>query len=168
MELPEFKYSPNAYKLDIIVKENIVCECCGEKREYRYDGPFYTEEEIEDICPWCIKNGKASEKFDGEFQDSASVDDVENESAIIEVSQRTPGFYAIQQENWLAHCNDLCAFIGYAKPELVKPIIDDLIEDIEDNGFDVDEVVKSLKKEELEGYVFQCLHCKKHRIYFDD
>ena len=49
MELPEFKYSPNAYKLDIIVKENIVCECCGEKREYRYDGPFYAEEEIEEI-----------------------------------------------------------------------------------------------------------------------
>lgn len=168
MELPTFKYNPNAYKLEIIAKETITCECCGEKRDYRYDGPFYAEAEIEDLCPWCIKSGKAAEKFEGEFQDAASVDGVENEAAIIEVSQRTPGFTGIQQENWLAHCDDLCAFIDYANPDLVKPILDDLIEDIADSGFEVEEVVKRLKKEALDGYVFQCLHCGKHRIYFDD
>ncbi|WP_298151386.1 CbrC family protein [Flavobacterium sp.] len=168
MELPTFKYHPNAYTLEIISEDDIVCECCGAPSPYRYNGPFYTVDEIEDLCPWCIKNGKAAEKFGGDFQDPAAVDGVENESAIVEVSQRTPGFDAIQEANWLAHCDDLCAFVGYANPELVAPILDELMDDIEDSGFDVAEMVKGLKKEALDGYVFQCLHCGKHRIYFDD
>ena len=55
--LPEFKYNPNALKLEIIIKREAVCPVCNEKREYVYDGPFYSEEEVEDICPWCIKDG---------------------------------------------------------------------------------------------------------------
>jgi uncharacterized protein CbrC (UPF0167 family) len=72
--LPEFKYNPNALKLEIIVKGEAECPVCNKKREYAYEGPFYSAEEVEDICPWCIKDGSAAAKYDGEFQDSASCD----------------------------------------------------------------------------------------------
>src|SRR5262245_55079291 len=101
MQPPIFKYNPNAYKLEIIKKENIVCTVCNQQREYVYDGPFYSEEDVENICPWCISDGSAAKKYDGTFQDEASIEDVDNEIAIDEVLHRTPGYSAWQQEEWL-------------------------------------------------------------------
>ena len=98
----------------------------------------------------------------------ASVDEIENIDALNEVCLRTPGYFGIQQEVWLSHCQDLCSFIGYANPNLVKPILDELHKDIDDLGLNVDEVIDSLKNEELDGYVFKCQNCGKHRIHLDD
>ncbi|WP_458787851.1 CbrC family protein, partial [Vallitalea sediminicola] len=75
-------------------------------------GPFYAIEEVENICPWCIKNGKASEKYDGMFQDDQSCDKVNKEEYLDELVHRTPGYCGWQQEYWLSHCGDFCAFIG--------------------------------------------------------
>lgn len=168
MELPEFKYNPNAYKLKIIRKKNIVCECCGNKSEYCYDGPFYSIDDIEKICPWCISNGSASKKFDGKFQDDESVDECENLEAVEEVTKRTPGYSGWQQEVWLAHCDDLCAFTGFAKSKQIKEYIEDLKEDLENSGYgDIDELMEGIEEEALGAYLFECLHCGKHRIHID-
>ncbi|WP_251652187.1 CbrC family protein [Paenibacillus glycanilyticus] len=68
MELPKFKYNPEPIKLEVIRKEESVCPVCSKEREYIYIGPFYSIEDVENICPWCIADGKAAEKYDGEFQ----------------------------------------------------------------------------------------------------
>ncbi|EGM59721.1 hypothetical protein SFJ1713_4195 [Shigella flexneri SFJ17B] len=77
----------------------------------------------------CIADGSAAEKFAGSFQDDASIEGVEFEydeedefagikntypdEMLKELVERTPGYHGWQQEFWLAHCGDFCAFIGY-------------------------------------------------------
>ncbi|WP_273324215.1 CbrC family protein [Vallitalea guaymasensis] len=47
---------------------------------------------------WCIKNGKASEKYDGMSQDDQSYDKVNKEEYLDELVHRTPGYCGWQQE----------------------------------------------------------------------
>ncbi|EEM02735.1 hypothetical protein CN568_02045 [Bacillus pseudomycoides] len=117
VQLPTFKYNPNALELGIIKKEFTTCSVCKNEREYVYSGPFYSIERVESICPWCIANGNASKKFDGEFQDPHSCEEVSDEEKVKELIHRTPGYGGWQQEYWLSHCNDFCAFIGYVEWE---------------------------------------------------
>ncbi|WP_425565266.1 CbrC family protein [Sphingobacterium kyonggiense] len=45
-----------------------MCSACNEERHLKYDSSFYSVEEPEYICPWCIKNGEAAETFEGEYK----------------------------------------------------------------------------------------------------
>ncbi|MDR2834638.1 MAG: CbrC family protein [Bacteroidales bacterium] len=178
MELPKFKYSPNAYKIGVFENEEGTCSVCGEKRNVKYTSSFYSTEDPEYICPFCIANGKAAEKYEGEFNDYAGIEGVSpdpnaskpaiSKELLLEVSERTPSYNSWQQEVWLSHCNEPCAFIGYADGETIKPFIDELEDDIENNGYDKDEVLEFLSKNSsMVGYLFQCLHCGKHRLHID-
>lgn len=73
-------------------------------------------------------------KFDGEFQDVANVDSVSDSQKLDELIHRTPGYCGWQQEYWIAHCDDYCAFVGYVGcvgwKELVEMGIDNEIEKI--------------------------------------
>lgn len=69
MELPEFKYHPNPIATGAIKTSDETCECCGRERGDIYTSTLYAEEEIEFICPWCIADGSAANKFDGLFSD---------------------------------------------------------------------------------------------------
>ena len=53
-----------------------------------------------------------SKKFAGEFQDSASCDNVNNKDFLDELCHRTPGYKGWQQEYWLAHCGDFFKKMG--------------------------------------------------------
>lgn len=178
MELPKFKYSPNAYTLDLFEEEEGTCSVCNENRELKYSSSFYSIEEPEYICPWCIADGKASEKFDGEFNDYCGIEGVspdpnDAESTIpkellLEITNKTPSYNSWQQEVWLTHCNEPCAFTGYADAATIEPIIDELIEDIEDNGYDPEEIKDNLSKDgSLVGYLFQCINCGQQRLHVD-
>ena len=77
MKKYEFKYHPDplgtgAFKND----QTVVCSCCGKETAVYYTGPFYSVEDVGKLCPECIGSGRASEKFDGEFQDGESTDSV--------------------------------------------------------------------------------------------
>lgn len=111
MTLPTFKYNPDPVSLNVIKKEPTTCPVCEKERDYVYHGPFYTVEDVEGICPWCIKDGSAAKKYDGTFQDDASCDDVDQEEYIDELIFRTPGYRGWQQEYWLSHCGDFCAIV---------------------------------------------------------
>jgi uncharacterized protein CbrC (UPF0167 family) len=180
--LPEFKYHPNpietgAFKTDKTVK----CDCCRQMTDVYYEGSFYCIENIDYLCPFCIASGKAAEKFDGEFQDYASIEGISpnpsepntfnNKEAIEEVTKRTPTYNSWQQQVWLAHCDDLCAFIGYVGWNEIKDKVNefaDLQSDIQDYNFSTDDLSKYLfNNGSLQGYLFQCLHCKKYRLYMD-
>ena len=179
MELPNFKYSPNAYNIDVFEEIEGVCSVCNQTRQLKYDSSFYSMEEPEYICPWCIADGSAANKYDGEFNDAIGIEtpfgyETDNEvkrsfdSKILAVVQRTPSYVSWQQEVWLSHCNEPCAFIGYADTETIQPILTELEADIENAGYGREVVLQHLSKEgSLVGYLFRCLHCGAHRLHVD-
>ena len=170
--LPFFKYHPEPIKTGAFaMDEVVVCDCCGDETNVYYGGPFYAIEEIEFLCPFCIKSGKASEKFDGAFQDSGCCDKVSDNEKLEELCTKTPGYRGWQQEVWLAHCDDYCAFVGYVGwDEIVKMGLEAEIElDLAANGyFPISEVRQNLENDgSMQGYLFCCLVCGKHRLHID-
>lgn len=170
MELPKFKYSPNAYTLPIFEEEEGVCSACNENRNLRYNCSFYSIEEPEYICPWCIENGKAAETFEGEFNDYEGIENSKNISKelLLAVTERTPSYPSWQQEVWLTHCNQPCAFIGFADYKTIEPFMAELQDDINNLGIDHEFILRNLSTDgRVVGYLFQCLNCKQHRLHVD-
>ena len=95
------------------------CACCGLARGFIYVGPVYAIANLREcICPWCIADGKAAEKFSASFVDDHPLLEAELPEAVVdEVHLRTPGYVSWQQEQWLAHCGDACEFHGDASVE---------------------------------------------------
>lgn len=170
---PTFKYHPDPLATGAFIKgEPCKCECCCKDTEIWYRSPFYSIEKVKCLCPECIANGYAAKKFNGEFQDSYSVDEVSDESKLDELVHRTPGYRGWQQEYWPAHCDDYCAFIGYVGwDDLVRRGIDKEIEDAygtEINGWDINLLKQNMKNGGgMQGYLFKCLHCGQHRLLID-
>jgi uncharacterized protein CbrC (UPF0167 family) len=172
MTLPVFKYNPNPMLLNVIKKERTLCPVCNEEREYVYDGPFYSIEDVEGICPWCISDGSAAKKYDGQFQDDASCEEVNKEEYIDELIHRTPGYYGWQQEYWLSHCGDFCAIVQYVGWKEIEHLEEELSVDIaeicSEYNITKEEFQSWLTNEgSLQGYLFKCVHCNKHRLYVD-
>ncbi|MDR0518063.1 MAG: CbrC family protein [Fibromonadaceae bacterium] len=180
--LPKFKYHPNPIETGAFkTGETVKCDCCEQETNIYYTGPFYSIDEIEALCPFCIANGKAAEKFDGDFQDSCSIEKILpniNEPNMVniqgaeeEVCKRTPGYSGWQQEVWLSHCGDLCAFIGYVGWDEIKDKLSDFVDletDCKKIGkMPVEELPKYLNNDSCRGYLFQCLYCKKYRLHYD-
>ena len=168
-----FKYHPDPLATGAFIKgEPCKCDCCGRETEIWYESPFYSVDEVEHLCPECIANGSAAEKFNGQFQDDYSVDEVSDKSKLDELVHRTPGYRGWQQEYWPAHCDDYCAFIGYVGwDDLVNMGIDKEIEETygsEINGWDIDMLKQSMRNGGgMQGYLFKCLHCGQYRLLID-
>ena len=170
MKIPEFKYHPDPIKTGAFSQgEYRKCDCCNESTNIWYSEPFYTAKDgIECLCPNCIANGMAASKFDGEFQDPESTDRVSNPDKLDELIHRTPGYFGWQQEYWIAHCDDYCAFVGYVGwKELVDMGIDGQIEKNYDqnlNGFDIKDVKECMYNEGgMQGYLFQEKNWERQR-----
>ncbi len=132
------------------------------------------------FCPWCIADGSAAAKFDGEFNDAASIGMGEAElpaAVLAEVSQRTPSFFSYQQEQWWAHCNDAGRFLGEiehvdrallaseAASDFVRAICDEA-----DLGGDTGWqwlLDTPSRKRGIAVFVFGCLHCGRLGGYVD-
>lgn len=165
-----FKYHPDPLKTRAFRNDKkMTCGCCGKETWIYYTGPFYSIENVDCLCPDCIASGAAAEKFDGEFQDEMSTDQVSDPQKTDELIHRTPGYCGWQQEYWLAHCDDYCAFLGYytwtqlEETGIAKEIEKTYREDI--CMLDLSDAKDYLLNNE--GYLFKCLHCGKHYIYFD-
>ena len=171
--LPKFRYNPNCYENGVFKPtapgSQAICDRCGRPSEYYHEG-MYSAEDVAFLCPHCIADGTAAEKFDGEFvQDAEKI--FGNEERTEELFMRTPGLETWQGEYWLAHCNDHCAFIGYVGIEELNEmdITEDVLGDYAETGdVDVEIVRKHLKKKgDMAGYLFRCLHCGKYRLHVD-
>jgi len=165
-----FKYHPEPLKTGLFKDDTtVVCECCGKETGVYYDGPFYSVSDVSTFCPECIASGRAAEKFDGWFQDMGCVDKVSDPAKLDELVLRTPGYNGWQQEYWLAHCDDYCAFLGYATwDDLEKMGIAEEIKETyrQDACFlDLKDAIEYIKANDC--YLFRCLHCGKHFIYLD-
>ena len=163
-----FKYHPNVYSNEIIEKESGICECC-QKTVTEYCSQIYCCDEISCICLECISNGKAAEKFDGQFIQDADTEKVDDPKKTEELFKRTPGYVCWQGENWLACCNDYCAFIGDVGTKELEEmgIADDVFTEYNKlNGYkDAREYL--VKSGSMAGYLFQCLHCGKYHLDVD-
>ena len=85
---------------------------------YKYNSTIYARDEVETICPWCIADGSAAQKFDGMFLDDHPLRQANlPETVIEEVCKRTPGYSSWQQQVWQAHCGDACEFHGDASED---------------------------------------------------
>lgn len=179
MSFPSFKYHPDPIATGSIEARVISCACCGETREYVYVGPVYSEADLEEaICPWCIRTGLAHDKLGVDFTDLDAIGDYDPSVAVPahvkeEIAYRTPGFNGWQQERWLLHCGDACAFLGPAgKRELEafqsQELIDSLQADMTMEDTEFIAYFDSLNKHNgPTAYVFRCLHCGKYLGYSD-
>jgi uncharacterized protein CbrC (UPF0167 family) len=179
MELPKFKYSPNAYKIDVFKEEEGECSICNQQRSLKYTSSFYSVDEPAYICPWCIADGSAAREYEGEFNDAGGVErpleydsnkavKASFDTQVIEIAERTPSYVSWQQEVWLSHCNEPCAFMDYADSKAIQPILHELEDDINNAGYDTTLITEHLSKQgSLVGYLFKCLHCGTHRLHID-
>lgn len=70
------------------------------------------------------------------------------------------------------HCNDLCEYIGPIGTKELEDmrILKEVLEDYHEKEpiMDIEYFKKHLSKDGgIAGYLFRCLHCKKHRIWVD-
>jgi uncharacterized protein CbrC (UPF0167 family) len=167
MTLPSFAYHPDPLATGSIVESDAECEACGQERGYRYTGPVYAEDDIEDLCPWCIADGSAADRFDATFTD---LDDDLPDDAADTIAKRTPGFSGWQQEVWLSHCGDGAAFLGrVGAAELAA--YPDAVADIRlglGHRDGADHFLAALDKDgEPTAYLFRCRVCGTHLAYTD-
>lgn len=173
-ELPKFRYHPDPLATGSIQPGDAECICCGNARGYTYTGPVYAEQDLDDsLCPWCIADGSAADKFDATFTEIDSHCHAKLPQEVIdEVTHRTPGFTAWQSETWPCCCNDACSFLGDAQrsdlASMAKTARDVLLA-----GWNLtdDEFADMLENYEPGGspavYKFQCLHCLRNHFYAD-
>jgi uncharacterized protein len=167
MNLPTFKYHPDPVATGSVIVSDVKCRCCGESRGYIYVSNIYCIEELNGvICPWCIADGTAAKEFEATFVDDqplrqAGIDD----RIILEVTTRTPGYDSWQQEVWLTHCNDACAFLGDASRDDVLSIANDKLQVIGSEGMDEKTLKTIAQNYRPKGspafYKFRCLHCNQ-------
>ncbi len=178
MEYPVFTYHPNAYTIAFEAVDG-VCDGCGQSRTLRYRGPFYAARKPDYLCPWCIADGSASARFEGEFTGWTDIEGVSPDPAdppptiprehLLEICERTPGYPSWQQSVWLSHCERPCAFLGFASGEDLLSILDQVRPDVAAvNPRDADGVLECLTRDgEMVGCLFQCLQCGQHRLHVD-
>jgi len=102
-----------------IVASDAVCACCDSPRGFVYTGPVYAQDELEDaLCPWCIADGSAAERYDASFTDVGVDVPLGVPADVLDVVEhRTPSFSSWQQDHWLYHCADACAYLGATDDE---------------------------------------------------
>src|SRR5262249_42871738 len=108
--LPTFTYHPAPFSTGAIEDSDGACSCCGLARGYLSRGPIYSAPHVGPICPWCIADGSAAEKWAGSFNDPVFLDswgdpvDVPDE-VVDEIRHRTPGL-ALEEFVWWVHCGE--------------------------------------------------------------
>ena len=169
--LPQFKYHPDPLATGAIEAVAVRCEACGLDSPYRYCYHLFTVASVGDICPWCIADGTACRKYDGELVDRYVLAGFGTPEARDEVSHRTPAYSGAEQA-WPDHCNDFCAFLGNASWTRLASYEAEVSPDLEllahGMRLSVPELRHALGDEGwLTGYLFRCLHCGHHRCYAD-
>ncbi len=177
MDLPVFRYHPDPIASGSIVASDAQCLCCDQRRGFIYAGPTYCEAELDDaLCPWCIADGSAHEKFDASFVDEACFP-ADIPSDVVEgISHRTPSFSGWQQEKWLTCCGDAAAFLepaGHAEirarhPQLEGTLMMYIVHELEISGGAATRFLTSLDRDKgPTAYVFSCRHCDSKLAYID-
>lgn len=167
-KLPHFKYNPNVYENGIISFNRDICEVCHNESHFILE-ISYGESDLEAICVDCVANGRAAREYDV-FFNSYFPQTFNDSSRTEELTLRTPGFLSWQEIRWMEHCQDFCAYIKKVNwddiAHLEEEVMDDLLYEASLYKDELDDIKKYLNGY-MEGHLFQCLHCGKHRITTD-
>ena len=175
-QLPSFRYHPDPVATGSVERSSAECVACGRCRGYIYVGPVYAEEDHTDaFCPWCIEDGSAAARFDATFTDVGfGVPDGVPRSVLDIVAGSTPGFTSLQQDHWLYHCGDACAFMGAVGREELEDHPDALavlLHEHDDDGWSNKESKEYVAELSADGdataYLFRCLVCGTYLAYSD-
>lgn len=112
MKLPVFEYFPGFEAEGCLSAEGGTCPCCEEERSHIYEGPIYSTFDIAKVCPWCIENGSAAEKWEASFNDVRDVPNGVPADVVKRITSRTPGYVTWQGNTWLFSQSDALAFVG--------------------------------------------------------
>jgi len=170
--LPFFKYHPNPIETGNLKRSDKMCSCCEQSRGYIYSGPVYSKHNLDkSICPWCIENGSAAEKFGANFNDCLDISVVSDE-IITEILERTPGYESWQGNFWVFHCDDGCEFHGDLSKQEAKNLDENAIQRFcAENELDEElgrEIIQYYEKGGNPAvYKFMCRHCGEIKLYTD-
>jgi uncharacterized protein len=116
LQFPSFRYHTDPVASGVIRPSAEACACCEQVRGFSYYGPVHGINMGEQrVCPWCIADGSAHEKFQITFADPAPLVEAGLAAEIVAlVTTRTPGYQSWQRDHWLHHCEDACTFSGDA------------------------------------------------------
>ena len=91
--LPSFCYHPDPIATGSIKPSPTTCICCGQARGFIYVASVYCLDSFrEQLCPWCIADRSAAERYDAMFCDDHSLTQAGlAANSIAEVTRRTPG-----------------------------------------------------------------------------
>lgn len=177
MTLPTFRYHPDPVASGSVVASDGKCRCCKKSRGYLYTGPVYAEDDLDDaLCPWCIADGAAADKYDATFVDSEALPDSASEEVSEEILTRTPGFNSWQGEQWPACCNEPAAFVMPAGINELRAYnrewegfaLNHIIYDMKISGGAATRLLDSLNRDSGPTiFVFRCLHCEGPKFYID-
>lgn len=96
-DLPRFKYHPDPVQSGVVKKSGAVCVSCSRARGWIYTGPVYAKDELDRrLCPWCIADGSAAQRFDASFGDVEGLAGQVAADVLDEVLHRTPGYVTWQ------------------------------------------------------------------------
>jgi uncharacterized protein CbrC (UPF0167 family) len=138
----------------------------------------YSEEDgLDDkLCPWCIADGSAHQKFDAVFIDSDGFGEGMPRPAMEEIERRTPGYNSFQSEVWPVCCNDAVEFIMPAGITEVRKydytlegqIMGDIVHGMQISGSAATRLLQSLNKDTGPSvYIFRCPRCDRHHFHID-
>jgi uncharacterized protein len=120
-QLRRFRYHPDPIATHSIQpREGLTCGVCGEAGSHAYIGPYFADnfgfENGDEICPWCIADGRAARDWNATFVPPANLTDAAPRAMPQEVlaglELRTPSFLCVEQEQWLDHHGEAAAYIG--------------------------------------------------------
>jgi uncharacterized protein CbrC (UPF0167 family) len=177
MNLPTFRYHPDPLASGSIVASNATCRCCEQSRGFIYTAAVYSEDELDDaLCPWCIADGSAHKKFDATFVDSEALLDHVPAPVLLEITERTPGYSAWQQENWPVCCNDAAAFLEPVGAVELRAryrdqegaLMSHIVHEMKFSGGAAVRLLSSLRRDTSPtAYLFRCLHCERTLFHVD-
>lgn len=177
LPLPAFRYHPDPLASGSVTASARKCKCCKRARGFIYTGPVYAEKDLDEaLCPWCIADGSAAEKFEATFVDSEAFVDDASEAAVKEITERTLGFSAWQSEQWPSCCGEPAAFVtpaGIAEIrarfyQLEGSLMMHIVHELGISGGAARQFLESLRRDQSPTvFVFKCHHCDTQPFYVD-
>jgi len=119
--LPRFPYHRDPVASGSYRESDVPCECCGQARGILYNGVVYAFKKPKSLCPWCIADGSASDKYDASFFDAYFCDG-EFEPIELPAEYRravfgcTIGFATFNPIGWWVHCGEPAEYVTRDEP----------------------------------------------------
>lgn len=177
LALPIFRFHPDPIGSGSVVASPWSCQCCQRAHGYIYAGPVYAEQDLTDaLCPWCIADGSAAERFGARFVDSEAFAAGASDCVVKEITERTPGFNAWQNESWPSCCGEPAAFItpaGIAEIrtrfyQLEGSLMMFIVQELGISGGAARQFLESLRRDHSPTvFVFKCQRCDAYPFQVD-